>query len=303
MIELNVDFSLLHKYFGISISSISKYANKDIEEIMELEAANGNEKAKQYEKILSNPDKLLEIFKLANVENKYIILQNMSEGDLDKLLPYLTSEQLAMGLNFFTNEKLMTLVNELPKEELVAMVFEKFSLPDVLNLMQDDSMNNFLMEPDVERKYAQKYFESLNYEALQKIMIEQFGIEFQDKSREEYLEKLNSMDDKSFSKFMTSLQREEKMNLINGIVAQKPDLLLLFESSDLTHPMEFLMKEDKIKMMEKLDAEFLAPMIQELPADLTQVVLTQIDPVVFSEILARDFQDILASVVLFAPSY
>ena len=63
------------------------------------------------------------------------------------------------------------------------------------------------------------------------------------------------------------------------------------------------MKEDKIKMMEKLDAEFLAPMIQELPADLTQVVLTQIDPVVFSEILARDFQDILASVVLFAPSY
>ena len=56
-------------------------------------------------------------------------------------------------------------------------------------------------------------------------------------------------------------------------------------------------------MMEKLDAEFLAPMIQELPADLTQVVLTQIDPVVFSEILARDFQDILASVVLFAPSY
>ena len=60
------------------------------------------------------------------------------------------------------------------------------------------------------------------------------------------------------------------------------------------------MKEDKIKMMSKLDPEFLVPMIQELPVDLTQIVLTQIDPKDFSEILAEDFQNILSSVVLFA---
>ena len=60
------------------------------------------------------------------------------------------------------------------------------------------------------------------------------------------------------------------------------------------------MKEDKVKLMSTLDAEFLVPMIQELPLDLTQIVLTQIDPRDFSEILARDFQDVLSSVVLFS---
>ena len=52
--------------------------------------------------------------------------------------------------------------------------------------------------------------------------------------------------------------------------------------------------------MSTLDSEFLIPMIQQLPLDLTQIVLTQIDSNDFAEILANDFQDILSSVVLFS---
>ena len=107
MINLQVDFSLLNKFFGIPISRIVQYEDKELEEIMELEAAQGNQKAQDYKKILSDPDKILEIFRLTNLENKYIILQNMAEGDLDELLPYLTQEQLTKGLQFFTEEKLI----------------------------------------------------------------------------------------------------------------------------------------------------------------------------------------------------
>ena len=56
MIQLNVDFSLLNKYFGISPSKIQQYANKDFEEIMKLEAQQGNEQARNYQQILSDPD-------------------------------------------------------------------------------------------------------------------------------------------------------------------------------------------------------------------------------------------------------
>ena len=301
MIQLNVDFPLLTKYFGISTATILQNPNKDIEEIMEIEAAKGNQKAKEYEKILADPDKLAEIFKLANVENRYIILQNMSEDDLDNLLPFLNQEQLAQGLHFFTDEKLMMLVNELPPEELIGMVFEEFSLEDVLVFMEEEAMNQFLKEPDVERKYAQKYFESLQYSELQKIMVEQFGVEYKEKSQDEYIDELKNLDDLRFSNFLLSLQREEKMGLIGGIVAQEEEFLLLFEAKDISRPMQSLMKDDKIKMMTKLDPEFLVPKIEELPVDLTQIVLTQIDPDVFAKALAKDFQNILSSVVLFSP--
>ena len=98
------------------------------------------------------------------------------------------------------------------------------------------------------------------------------------------------------------MERESKIGLIDGIVEQEEDLLLLFEADDIVKPMEMLMKGDKIKLMSSLDSEFLVPMIQELPIDLTQIVLTQIDPKDFAEILTEDFQDILSSVVLFSNS-
>lgn len=267
---------------------------------MELEAAQGNEKAADYKKILSDPDKILDIFRLSNLENKYIILQNMAEGDLDELLPYLTQEQLTKGLQFFTEEKLIEMCKELPLEELLVMVFDKFCMMDILELMRDDSMNEFIMQPEVERKYAQQYMESLDDTKLEKIMIQTLGIEQEGKTREEYLKQLEEMNDDDYKRFLTSFERKEKMELINGIVAQEENLLLLFEADDIVKPMEKLMKEDKIKMMSKLDPEFLVPMIQELPLDLTQIVLTQIDPQDFAEILCEDFQDILSSVVLFS---
>ena len=300
MIQLNVDFTLLSKFFGISPAKITQYANKDLEEIMELEAQQGNQKAAEYKRILSDPDKILEIFKLADVENRDIILQNMSEQDLDKLLPYLKEDQLALGLNFFTEDKLLQMCTELPEEELVVMIFENFSIFDVLSFMDDNSMNQFLKQPEADRSISQKYFESLDQKTLEKIMMEVYGQDFMGKTKEEYIEHLEGLEDLDYKKFLYGLERESKMFLINGMAQEEEDLLLLFEPKDLVAPMEMLMKEDKIKMMSKLDKEFLVPMIQELPLDLTQIVLTQIDPRDFSEILATDFKDILESVVLFS---
>ncbi len=302
MIQLNVDFNLLTKYFGITPAKVHQYANKDIDEIMKLEAAEGNTKARDYKKILSDPDKLLEIFKLTNVDNKLIILQNMSEGDLDDLLPFLEQDDLAKGLYFFSEEKLLAMCEDLPKEELIGIVFEKFDTFDVLAFMQEDSMDKFLMEPKAERKYAQNYFETLNQKALEQLMVSQLGEDYRDKSRDEYLESLEGMEENTFNRFLVSMDRHAKINMIGNMVSQEQDLLLLFKNEDIAKPMEFLMKDDKIKLMKNLDTEFLVPMIQELPVDLTQIVLTQIDPRQFSEILARDFQDIMQSVVLFSNS-
>ena len=133
-------------------------------------------------------------------------------------------------------------------------------------------------------------------------MVSQLGEDYRDKSRDEYLESLENMEENTFNRFLVSMDRHAKINMIGNMVSQEQDLLLLFKNEDIAKPMEFLMKDDKIKLMKNLDTEFLVPMIQELPVDLTQIVLTQIDPRQFSEILARDFQDIMQSVVLFSNS-
>ena len=114
MIQLNADNALLNKYFGISYAKIyTNYANKDFEEIMKLEASEGNKKAENYESILSEPRKILEIFNLSSLENKFIILQNLNEDDLDSLLPLLNNDQLCMGLDFFTDDKLLAMTKAL----------------------------------------------------------------------------------------------------------------------------------------------------------------------------------------------
>ena len=64
LIQLQVDYTLLNRFFGIPASKIPMYANKDFQEIMEIEAQQGNQKAADYKKILSDPDKILEIFNI-----------------------------------------------------------------------------------------------------------------------------------------------------------------------------------------------------------------------------------------------
>ena len=300
MIQLNTDFTLLNRFFGISPSKIHQYANMNFEEIMKAEAEQGNAKAKNYEEILSDPDKILEIFKLTNVDNKLVILQNMSEHDLDELLPLLTNEQLALGLQFFNDEKLLTMTSELPIEELVGMIFETFTITDVLKLMSDSSMDKFILEPDVERKYCQTYFEGLEQSILENIMVKSLGEDYKGKTKDEYLDKLEEMDDGDYNNFLITVERRHKMEMITSITKQDEELLTLFKPDDLIKPMTLIMKEDKIKMLQGLDKEFLTPMVQELPMDLTQITLTQIDPNDFAEVIARDFQNILSEVVLFS---
>jgi len=300
LIQLNTDFTLLNRFFGISPSKIHQYANMNFEEIMKAEAEQGNAKAKNYEEILSDPDKILEIFKLTNVDNKLVILQNMSEHDLDELLPLLTNEQLALGLQFFNDEKLLTMTSELPIEELVGMIFETFTITDVLKLMSDSSMDKFILEPDVERKYCQTYFEGLEQSILENIMVKSLGEDYKGKTKDEYLDKLEEMDDGDYNNFLITVERRHKMEMITSITKQDEELLTLFKPDDLIKPMTLIMKEDKIKMLQGLDKEFLTPMVQELPMDLTQITLTQIDPNDFAEVIARDFQNILSEVVLFS---
>lgn len=295
-IELNIDLTYLAQHFEVGTSRLNKYASKNIKEIMEQEAKCGNTKAKNFESILKDPAEVEKLFRLSDSFNRFMIIKNMSTADVKKLLKHLSKQDLIWGMKYFSLDKIMELLMDLPKKELLRLVFENFSLKDILKLMPADKMDAFLKNEKVEREDIMKYFKNLEKKDLERIMSGIMNSDMKDADREGMLAFMDSLDDRKFREFITKMQREDKANLIMTLCSEKPKLMLEFDSEDIAKPLIELDKSDLLKSLKVLDAEFLIPMVEELPDDLLQVVATQIDPAIFADILVDEFADILAEV-------
>lgn len=304
MIDLSIDISYLSRYYGIStvrpfmapLDQAQGANNGEDDNALTIVTEDGMITVDKtlMAKLLEEPEKLAKIMKLQDPENRYLIIQQLNEEDLIKLLPFLTSEQLAFGLQYFTVAGLNELLINLPQEQLLSLLLMHFSMEDVVPFMQGNEMSEFFASTHLEKTDVMEYFKGMDYEKIQTLMMNQFGYEFKNKSHEEYLQYIEGMEDRDYKMFLQNMQNPEKMEAIVGLCEINPDYYMEFENNVLVRPMINLMeKEDIIKTMTNLEPEFLIPMIEELPKDLIQVVATQIDPTDFSEILSREFPDLL----------
>ena len=298
MIQLNLDLNYLTRYFEITTQRLNEYSSKSIEEVMELEELQGNQAASLISSAMQNPKKLAKILQLMDPENRYLIIRNLSENDLQKLLPYLEQEDLLWGLRYFRVDKIIEMLNKLPTEELLSVVLQRFTLKDIFLLMPQEDVDKFFENQEVERKDVMKYFETLNPSELERILVQQFGSSMKDKTQEEHLAFIESMRDKDFTKMLQNMERPDQVGLMVGLVKEKPQLMEQISPENITRPMRTMEKHDILKCMDVLDNEFLIPMVQELPPDLLQVVATQIDPVVFAQVLIDEFPEVLAKIAL-----
>lgn len=130
--------------------------------LIEAEAAQGNQAAVQFAAdLFTNVDKLVEIFKLADPNNKFLILSTMTADKLQKFLPLMEEEDLMQGFYYFTEDKLLAMLKELPPEQLVNTVFQMFSEREVIQLMPNDELDNFLTSTEVDKDNVLKPFETI----------------------------------------------------------------------------------------------------------------------------------------------
>ena len=312
MIAIDANMYLLCSLFNVSPRKLnSEYSGMSIEKIMEAEAAQGNEAAANFDKeVLSNPTKLIELFRLADVNNKYVILNSLSEKDLKDLLPLLEKEDLVMGLNFFTKDKLLKLAEGIPKAELVKMTFEMFSPEEVMQLMPEKELNKFLTSTELDKDLVLKHLQSLPPAVLaqmleattgQPVANANQGLDGKDNSgldaRALFSQIANLKDDK-FKEALINIPPENKRQLVLSITKENPKLYELFSAESYTKMMETQKeKPDIIKAAMVLKPETLVKMIEELPRDLTAIVMTQIDPEKLAEVFIKDYKDILKQVV------
>ncbi|MBS4760006.1 MAG: hypothetical protein KHX03_04840 [Clostridium sp.] len=303
MIRLDIDLSYLTKNFQIGTQRVNEYSTKSIDEIMEAEAAQGNTQAASFqEDVLNDPKELVKLFKLQSARNRYAILSNMNSQDLEYLVQFLEPGDLLMGLMFFTKEKILNLIYDLPKDKICSILFNAFSPEQFLKMIPEKEINKFFDSDKLDKNQILDYVKTLPEDKLnkmmQKYMYQETGKTQDDlhMSKEQVVKFMDQLEPEKFKTALKCFEREEKMGLILELTQKDPKLFTEFSKNALTMPLTQLDKGEIVKNMNKLEPEDLMKMVNELPDDILAVVVTQIDPMVFAELLSKNFQDILAEI-------
>ena len=294
---LVIDANMIHFAERMNISSsrmIRDYGLSTVDEIIEAEAERGNNTAVEYARTYyHSPTKLIKIFKLTDVENKFVLIKKMDNSTRQKLLPLLDREDLVMGLYFFTQDKLLEMLMGVNIEELVKVALDAFSLEEIMLMVPEEDLAKFMQHDKLDRNLVMEQIKNLPPEVFQKFIEGVTGMPYDEANAQNFLGGLDNLPDDKFKKFMSQIDPDIQRQLAFQLAKQEPETLTLFENSTYVNMLNTLMKPDMIKPMILLNKETLVEMITELPEELMSIVGAQIDPKEFAKFLQKGHMDLI----------
>lgn len=172
--SLVIDSNLEYLQNILHISRVTfeeKYANMSVEEIIEAEAASGNQQAVELaQELTTNTSLIMELFDLADTNNKYMILRELTAQQLQVFLPEMEESDMLQGLFYFSQDKLMNMLEELPSEQLVNTAFELFSKEEIVQLMPEEQLDKFLTSTDIDKNKILKHMQSIPEEYVAQVL-------------------------------------------------------------------------------------------------------------------------------------
>lgn len=289
----------LQTRLGISEAKMQIYADKSLEQILDAEAAQGNQAAIQMAAdMFSDPNQLVELFQLADPENKLVIMQSMTSAQLEKLVPMLEPDDLVEGLQFFTQDSLMDLLKEIPKEELVKTVFQMFSEQQIIENMPDKQLDKLLTNTDMDKEMLLQNLKSIPEMYLQQILESVTGEEAKESNANDLVNQIGQLGDMQYKHAIMNLQPTQKQELTLSLTSREPKLYEKFDTDAYTHIIAREREKDEIvKSFGVIKPEYLQKMIDKLPQDILAVVTTQIDTDKFADSLINKFPEVLAKFI------
>lgn len=289
----------LQMRLGISEAKMQIYADKSLEQILDAEAAQGNQAAIQMAAdMFSDPNQLVELFQLADPENKLVIMQSMTSAQLEKLVPMLETDDLVEGLQFFTQDSLMDLLKEIPKEELVKTVFQMFSEQQIIENMPDKQLDKLLTSTDMDKEMLLQNLKSIPEMYLQQILESVTGEESKESNANDLVNQIGKLGDMQYKHAIMNLQPTQKQELTLSLTSREPKLYEKFDTDAYTHIIAREREKDEIvKSFGVIKPEYLQKMIDKLPQDILAVVTTQIDTDKFADSLINKFPEVLAKFI------
>lgn len=277
-----------------------KYATMSVDEIIEAEAAQGNQKAVELaQELTTNVNLLIELFELANPNNKYMILREMTAQQLQTFLPLMEEKDLQQGLYFFTDDKLMKLLEELPPEQLVNTVFQMFSQEEIVQLMPDEQLDKFLTSTDIDKNKILKHIQSIPEEYVAQVLEQITGEPCENLKSFDLSKKFSQLNPLEYQDALRAFQPTQKQQLVLSLGKEHDEWFQLFDPHAYTTIIyREKQKPDVVKSMAVIEPEYIQKMLHELPNDLLSIVITQMDTDDFAELLMKKYPDIIGEIIM-----
>lgn len=293
-ISLNTDQYYLQNQLNISTSRMRNYADMSIDDIIEAEAESGNTVAKDYgRKLFGNVDELIQTFQLDDPTNKYNIINQMSAEQRNKVLDLLDAEDMVIGLNFFTQEKLEQMLGKVSVAESANVAIEAFPMEQLIKMIPEEELEQFFMSSEVRKNDVTAQLSNLDPELLIQMTEGMTGQAADSNDVSKLLAQISSLPDKQFKETMASMEPEIQQNIIFQMVNEDKDTLLNFSNQTFTNMVSKLQKPDMVKSMIALDSDSLQIMTKQLPEDLFSIVATQVDTKQLAKLLIDRCPDVL----------
>ena len=296
-IVIDANMTMFAERLHISSSRmVEEYGLKTIDEIIEAEAAQGNTAAVSYaQEIYNSPEKLIKIFRLADVENKFVLIKNMDSRTREDILPMLEPEDLVMGLYFFNKDSLLKMLSEVDSEELVNVVLDALPFQDIIKLIPEEDLAEFFQSKDIDKYVIENEFKNMPHEVMQKFIEGLTGMAYgKVDDPEGIINDIINLPEDKFRNFMSQIDPDVQRQLVFQITKKDEKYLQIF-SNDMYVDMldNQLMKNEIVPSMIMLKKESLVNMITVLPEDLMSVVASQIDTEKFVNYLMQGHLDLL----------
>ena len=299
-IVLDTNMKLFADRMNITSSRmIRDYGLKTVDEIIEAEAAQGNTQAINYAKeVYNSPAKLIKLFRLTDIENKFVILHNMDDRTRLKVLPLLEQDDLVMGLYFFTQEKLLEMLMEVDIEELVRVIINAFALEEIVMMFSENDLAMFFQNEKLEKYDVIEQLKCMPPEVMQKFVEGVTGRPSEETNPLELISSIEQLPIDQYRDFMSAIDPDVQRQLTFQLTKEKPKYLTLFENETYVNMLSTLMKPEMIKPMVFLEKETLIEMVSILPDDLLSIVAAQVDTKKFAEFLLDGHTDLLQGALM-----
>lgn len=301
--SLVIDSNLEYLQNILHISKVTfeeKYANMSVDEIIEAEAAQGNQQAIELaQELTTNTSLVMELFDLADTNNKYMILREMSAQQLQTFLPEMEESDLLQGLYFFTEDKLMKMLEALPAEQLVNTVFQMFSKEEIVQLLPEEQLDKFLTSHDIDKNKILKHMQSIPEEYVAQVLEQITGEAQEGQDSIDLAKKFGELNPLEYQDALKAFQPTQKQQLVLSLVKEHEEWFQLFDADAYTKVINREKQQPEVvKAMSVIDPEYIQNMITELPNDLLSIVITQIDTEKFADILMNQFPEIMAEIIM-----